>query len=664
MGATIQQTATYRPEIDGLRAVAVASVVAYHIDKEWLPGGYVGVDVFFVISGFLITSIVWRELQLGSFSLADFYLRRVRRIIPVMLVVVLATLVAGAALLLPDALSRLSMSAMFAAASAANIYFWLYLDDDYFAEASDQEPLLHLWSLGVEEQFYLVWPVLLLLLSKMVRGRNGTIVLFAAVMLAACSFGLAEATNESRPKFSYFMLPARAGELMLGAVLAMAMARSRVLRWAQAPLTAEILGVAGLSAIVYSITLLDDRSPFPGINALYPCIGAALVILAGPHSRVLRVGLANQPMIWLGLLSYSVYLWHWPILAFIRYFYGTVSVEHAVVAMVAILGLSVLSYRYIERPARRLQWPGTKQFALLLVLPVAAVIAPAAYVWQEDGLKDGIESTEAYTEGLDVLDAETDAAYNFDYNCQLHQHDPEILSDPRCLIGAEHSVKGAPRVLLWGDSHAAHHVGAIDVLGEHGGVQIRNASHSSCPPVFGGDYSHGNYKKGCSQFRPYIREHVRAGEFDVVILAAGWAKYDDPEFRSDVIETVAEIRASGASVVLLGQAPVLDTYNRECDMRWLRLGGSNCRELEVENEKRPIESFLASLQTADGAVSFLDISEAICSPTSCPAYLDGKPLYFDKSHLSMSGSRRIGERIINRGQARTWLQAIDGKDQG
>ncbi|GGK13388.1 acyltransferase [Luteimonas terricola] len=639
----------------------MAAVVIYHINKTWLPGGYVGVDIFFVISGFLITSIIWRQLQDGTFSLADFYLRRIRRIIPVMLVVVAATLLAGAFLLLPDALGRLSLSSIFSVVSAANIYFWRYLDDDYFADASDQEPLLHLWSLGVEEQFYLVWPLLLLLVTV---GRKNRIALaiLGAVVIAVASFALAEATNETDPKFSYFMLPARAGELMIGALLALSLRRERGAGWLQKPLVAEGVGIAGLSAIAYSVFYLDDLSPFPGLNALYPCVGAALVILAGTRSRLLQWLLANKPMVWIGLISYSLYLWHWPILAFIRYYYGAVAITHAVLAVAAMLVLSFLSYRYVEGPTRRIRWRGKWQVLFLLLLPASLVLVPAAYFVKTDGLKARIESSA----GFKRLEEETAAAFNFDYNCQLSKHVPGILSEPRCLIGSDSPEEGSPRILLWGDSHASHHIGALDIIGKHAGLQIRNASHSSCPPVFGGDYGYGRYKAGCAAFRPYIREHVLNNEFDVVIFGASWSSYDKvPGFHDDLLATIAEVRATGARVVLLGRVPTLASYNRECDQRWARLGGStSCSNQNVRNKGLAVNNYLAGLASQDSDMAYLDVGSAICNADWCPAYLGGHPIYFDRAHLSMRGSWRIGEHLIATGQAKDWIKAISGSTAG
>ncbi|WP_187471153.1 acyltransferase family protein [Luteimonas viscosa] len=658
MGASIPHGAGYRPEIDGLRAVAVASVVAYHINKGWLPGGYVGVDIFFVISGFLITSIIWRELQGGTFTLVDFYLRRIRRIIPVMLVVVAVTVLAGVFLLLPEALERLSLSAIFSVASAANIYFWLHLDDDYFAEASDQEPLLHLWSLGVEEQFYMVWPLLLLAVAALRKNRTA-LALVAASVIAIASFAVAEATNESNPKFSYFMLPARAGELMVGALLALALQRAHSQRWLAMPLAAELLGVAGLAVIGYALFFLDDLSPFPGTNALYPCIGAALVILAGAHSRVLKWLLASRPMVWIGLISYSLYLWHWPILAFIRYFYGMVSATHAAIAVLAMLALAVLSYRFVERPTRRVRWSTVRQTGLLFLLPAACVVIPAFAIAESGGLKAWIESSPAYQQGLARLEASTAPAYRFEYNCQLARHDPDILRKERCVIGATDPRPGAPRILLWGDSHAAHHVGAIGAMAASAGIQVRNATHSSCPPVFGREYGHGKYKRGCTPFREYIRRHINSGEFDVVLMGATWSSYQRQSgFKEDIARTIAEIRRTGTSVVLLGRVPYFASYNRECDMRWLRVGSSGCDRVTTGQKPLEINDYLKSFARAGSGVTYLNLGEAICDDATCRAHLDGKPLYYDKSHLSMDGSRRLGEHMVASGTSAAWVGAM------
>lgn len=655
MVASIEHRGAYRPEIDGLRAIAVASVVLHHVNREWLPGGYVGVDIFFVISGFLITSIIHRDLAAGTFSLGDFYLRRVRRIMPALLVVTAATLAAGMLLLLPDALERLSRSALYAVFSAANIYFWRFLDDGYFAESSDQEPLLHLWSLGVEEQFYLAWPLLLVLLAGVGRRRVGVAVL-AAAAVGVASFTLAEATNASSPKFAYFMLPTRAGELMVGALLALVLERLQPMRGASA-LLAEGVGLAGMAMIGWSLVALDDLTPFPGLNALYPCLGAGMIILGGSRSKVLQWLLANRAAVGLGLISYSLYLWHWPILAFLRYFFASIAGVHIGVALLAMLVLSLATYRFVERPARRVRWTGWRQVVVLFVLPALLVSLAAGYAVATAGLKTRIESSDR----LRRLEAATAPAFEFDENCQISKRVPGILSDPRCLIGYASAAGDAPQILLWGDSHAAHHVGVLDVLGKHGGLRIRNASHSSCPPVFDASSPFAKYEESCLWFQREVRAQIGDGRFNVVVLGAAWSTYEDmPDFEPKLLATIEEIIDGGARVVLLGRVPVQSDYNRQCSQRWIRINGTGCGEPTVRNRRMAFNERLAALQDRDPAIAYLEVGSAICDPERCPSHLDGLPIYFDKSHLSMRGSARVGEHLIATGRADAWLAALSG----
>src|SRR5690606_16440076 len=384
----------YLPEVDGLRALAVVAVVLYHLDPAWVPGGYVGVDVFFVISGFLITRIITDEHTRGEFGFASFYLRRIRRIAPAALAMVLATLFAGSLLLLPEDLERLVVSALWTVFQAANVFFWLHLDTGYFAASSKEEPLLHAWSLGVEEQFYLLWPVLLaLLLSSRLRGRA---LLALLGLAAAASFWLAQASLETAPKFAYYMLPARAGELLTGAVLALALRRTGM-RVLPARL-ADVIGAAGLAAVLWAMAALSPTSAFPGLRALPPVLGSAALILAAcAGSPLVRMVFAWRPMVWIGLLSYSLYLWHWPVLAYARYFF----VERPggrvlAVAVVVFVLLAWASYRWIETPARHWDASGACQVGWLLIVPAVTVALLAIGVRMPGGVAERIADSEVF----------------------------------------------------------------------------------------------------------------------------------------------------------------------------------------------------------------------------------------------------------------------------
>lgn len=269
---------TYRRDIDGLRALAVMAVVLFHIDPAWVPGGFVGVDIFFVISGYLITSIISGRIRSGEFAFGWFFLRRIRRIAPAYFAVTLITLAVGCVLMLPSDLEFLGKSAFWSAFSVPNVFFWLHLDTGYFAADSRQLPLLHLWSLGVEEQFYMVWPAMLVIAMRYLPRRMMIAFLF---ILIAVSFQYAQAKAVSDPSFAYYMLPTRAGELGLGALLALMQMNPQPT--SSGGFGHELLAAMGLILVLFALFALDENSLFPGWNAFLPCFGTVLLILAGSH---------------------------------------------------------------------------------------------------------------------------------------------------------------------------------------------------------------------------------------------------------------------------------------------------------------------------------------------------------------------------------------------
>lgn len=305
----------YRSDIDGLRALAVLSVIVFHIDKTVLPGGFAGVDIFFVISGYLISRNILDDVARGRFSIADFYRRRIKRIAPPMLLVVGSTFVAAQFVLLPEDAERVAESALWSLGSLANAYFWLHQDTSYFAAASNESPLLHLWSLGVEEQFYVVWPLVLMFAYAASRARA---VFAVSVVAALASYVLGDLLFTRDPSFVYYMLPTRGGELLVGALVAMGMRPEARIHLPRAP--AGVVAALGIALVVGSLGWLSEEGVFPGVRALAPTVGTALLVIAGhlgnnPVSRVFSL----RPVVAVGLVSYSAYLWHWPLLAFMRY---------------------------------------------------------------------------------------------------------------------------------------------------------------------------------------------------------------------------------------------------------------------------------------------------------------------------------------------------------
>lgn len=299
-------TTSYRSDIDGLRAVAVLPVVLYHSGLTVFSGGFVGVDIFFVISGYLITNIIWTEIRSSDFSILRFYERRARRILPALFVVILATLVAGSIWSLPQQLAGIGASSAAAVLSVSNFYFWS--QSGYFSPHAEMLPLLHTWSLGVEEQFYLIFPLGMVLLHRL--KLNPPMVIAVAI---APLFAVGVYLSYTMPAVSFYLLPARAWELLIGAVLALGIVpkvHNRSLR--------EAMGIGGLSIIGLAIFMIDPQMRFPGFVALAPCIGAAALIHSGHVPTVASRLLSVRPMVFVGLISYSLYLWHWPLLAFTK----------------------------------------------------------------------------------------------------------------------------------------------------------------------------------------------------------------------------------------------------------------------------------------------------------------------------------------------------------
>ncbi len=353
--------AAYRPDVDGLRAIAVLAVLAYHAFPDLLPGGFVGVDVFFVISGFLISGILLSDLDRGKFSLRKFYARRVRRIFPALLVILAACGIFGWFALFPDEFQQLGKHIAGGAAFASNLTLWG--ETGYFDNAAETKPLLHLWSLGIEEQFYIAWP---LLLFGAYRLRWS--VLTFLPLLALASFLVNVVGLDRYPTATFYSPASRAWELAIGGILAgfaskgidlfggpslRSLSSLRPLESRGSPLRRSLFSTAGLALLLLSLVRISEATPFPGWWALAPTIGTALVLGAGADAWPNRFLLSSRPMVWIGLISYPLYLWHWPLLSFARIVESaTPALVIRMAALVLSFGLATLTYLWVEKPIR------------------------------------------------------------------------------------------------------------------------------------------------------------------------------------------------------------------------------------------------------------------------------------------------------------------------
>ncbi|MEW4489801.1 acyltransferase family protein [Thalassoglobus sp. JC818] len=547
----------YRPDIDGLRALAVGLVVLFHCGFGF-TGGFVGVDVFFVISGFLITGIIRKQQAAQKFSLADFWMRRIRRIAPAATVMVVVTLVLGTVLLLPNDLKYLADSAICQQLMVSNFYFWT--KTGYFDGPSDLMPLLHTWSLAVEEQFYLFFPFILF----MTRNWPAKRVVKVLTAMTFVSLAISIWSVKVYPTSAFFLLPSRAWEMLLGGLLTYAPAPSALKRW-------QLSGMSwmGILAIFAAGVLFDNSTLFPGVAALIPCIGSCLVIYANSSEQT-TVGriLSHRFLTTIGLMSYSLYLWHWPLIVFPKYWLGEdLSVMIRLAILAASFLLAFVSWKYIETPFRSgrgttFSWrPLQAGVAVCVCLSVFS-----AWIISTEGMR--FRFTE---EALKFCQTRKRAGLKYSRSVDA------VLSESLPTVGVMDGPNDKIDCVLWGDSHA----GAIVELCD----RLAKKHHLNCVVA-----THGGWKPLLGTWRPYkgiesrewndrVLEFIDEHDVEHVILAARWADsssdptdefesmiYDDlcdyetPDKYSEVVErglrrTITKLEEAGARIWIVAQAP-------------------------------------------------------------------------------------------------------------
>ncbi len=637
---TLERTISYRPDIDGLRAVAVLGVVLFHLDAGIVPGGFVGVDMFFVISGYLITGIIFRQSRDGSFSFAEFYRRRIRRILPVLTTVILATLAVGQVLLLPEDLEQLSASAIASQLFVGNVYFTYFLDHGYFADDASLQPLLHLWSLGVEEQFYLLWPAVLVGLLAWKRKYSVPV---ALVLVMVLSFFLPVIVPSVDPVFLYYMLPARAGELAVGGgCFFLATSTKR-----PSQVVAHIAAWVGLILVAWSLWFVTSETPFPGPSAIPISIGTALLIYAGVRENLVSRILSGRIAVSIGLVSYSLYLWHWPVVAFLKYLMVEIDLMTGALALAVMAALSFLSYRFVEQPFRRSAHAFRRVFATQFLVPTLVIVALSTFFQRTDGY--GFLGLDPEYRMSLMRQEEAAARPTLDSRvCQQKVLEESLFTDPRCLVNGTEE----PSILLWGDSNASHYVAALAVLAETYGFAFRDIAHSSCPPVFEGAerFAPKSVVDKCRVSSALVQGVVR--KYETVIIAAGWLNYHRDGFDEALRTTITQLQDEGKRVIILGVIPRIRTFDRDCERKAVKFGRNLCGESSTvnEDETRKTNDWIRNLVESAGA-TYVDFNKYLCSDGQCSAYADGHLVYFDRSHLSVSGSERLGRMALGSDEA-------------
>ena len=606
----------YRNDIAGLRALAVLPILLVHAGLDAIPGGFVGVDIFFVISGYLISRIILKEMDGDRFTLAGFYRRRALRILPALLALLVVVLAVGWWRLFPQDIRDLSWSAAATALSGSNLWFWRTVN--YFGDA-ELTPLLHTWSRGVEEQFYIFYPLLLLALHRWLPKR----IVPALWAIVAASLALAFAfTMTNKAAFAFYMLPTRAWELGLGALVATG---------GFPALTGRIKAAAawtGLALVIASLFVITEDSSFPAPWALLPCIGTALLIAYGEGGGTARL-LSLAPMRFVGDISYSLYLWHWPVMSFWRFERGMTLDAGEMAATIALsFVLAILSYRLIERPFldRGRGWvtPRILWSALATMLAVAG--AAALLAMQASSARIADPKIERILTYLD---------YDFSPEAKLQFKSGLCMADsinPRFDVARCATLRpDRPNVMILGDSHAGQVVQAIaERLPD---VHVMQVNGSGCRPV----WPTAGAKRCTEVMEIGFGMLPGEGRLDRVILSARWKQ----EEMAGVLRAVRHFRDRGVAVTVLGPSVEYDEPLPRLLARAVARDDLAVARAGRAAGPMALDRLMAGPVRAAGA-TYISMQDLECPVGVCPLFAaDGAPFHFDYGHYTLPASRQI-----------------------
>ena len=634
----------YRADIDGLRAIAILSVIGFHVFPDWIKGGFVGVDIFFVISGYLISTIIFGNLERGSFSYAEFYSRRAKRIFPALILVLVSCFTIGWQVMDADDFKQFGKHVASGAGFVSNFSFWF--ESGYFDNDAKTKPLLHLWSLGIEEQFYIIWPLLLGLVWK--RKWN---FLTLTLLIAAASFAVNIFTVSENPVSAFYSPLSRFWELMTGGILAYITLHKPQYISCQKPAICNGQSVVGLTLIALGIALVTENSRFPGWWALLPTIGAFLVISAGPGAWLNRHLLASRLLVWVGLISYPLYLWHWPLLSFARIINGhSISYGTRMVVVFASFVLAWLTYRFVETQIRK-----RREGAMIgLTVGLCLAMAIVGYIGYDTYHRDGLEFRKA---NRIAYTATYDWATGYRHN-QCFLDDVDSHSGPSAFAdycsGVTKSTIPKPLVMIWGDSHAASLYRGLDNRKDASRFDLAQYNASGCPPIVG--FVEDN-RATCRDINQYVMQKIKTLRPDTVMLAANWEVYDgrgkwkllDYDKLRQTVQMLRSLEVP--NIVLVGQLPCFET-------RQPKVGAQVFVANKVDRTYRHFNS--ESLQAnqkikafaEENHVEFVSPIDLLCNADGClisTSITRLTPLAWDYCHLTEAGSTLLIDSAVKSG---------------
>ncbi|WP_151635208.1 acyltransferase family protein [Noviherbaspirillum aerium] len=629
----------YRPDIDGLRAIAVLAVIAFHASSVIVTGGFVGVDIFFVISGFLITGLIAKGMETGTFTFVDFYTRRIKRIFPAYILVALVTFIISSYLLIPNDYIFYTTSLAASWAFLSNVFFSM-LSWGYFGQRTEEFPLLHTWSLSVEEQFYFLFPVVLMLLFRYCRKQ-----IIPVLLAAGTAFAILSEFKTGEIK-AYFLLTSRAHELIIGA-LAYFISQKYPLRSAGA---SNALVTLGMGLMLGSMFMIEKGTPFPGVNSLYPCIGTALVIYAGTRENMLRPLLASRPMVSVGLISYSLYLWHWPIFSFLRYRRIDITLWVGIGAVALAFLLSWLTWKYVETPVRKSKGLNFKKaFVRLYALPAAAFMSVGLVSYVTEG------APYRFSNEMRELISSYSFERDLTRSCSIRAEDyHKVTMDylmANCAFGDTSRTKA--EVLLMGDSHAHHFKPFVDALAKEAGVKAVYHVQGTCFPT-ALQVTDKHPEKGpdtCQQRNLDLL--ALAPSVKYVVMAGFWASEPWRDLEKEMMYMAGKIVEAGAIPVIFKDNPYFEPDLSQCILHrtrgWMP-ADRNCNIPYgfVAQTQTPVDQIIEKVQAHYPSARIIDPKKIMCTTQECVTYMGNVALYKDANHINTKASKLLGEQYVAR----------------
>jgi peptidoglycan/LPS O-acetylase OafA/YrhL len=625
----------YRADVDGLRAISILAVIGFHAFPALVPGGFVGVDVFFVISGYLISRLIFTELKAGTFSFADFYARRAKRILPALLVVLIVVGGVGWHRLIPADFARLGRDIAAGASYVSNFFFWN--QTGYFDQTAEQKPLLHLWSLAVEEQFYFLFPFAVFAAWK---KRFNLLLGISVIGILSFAINVALVYPDRRPA-AFYLPQARFWELMIGSGLAYA-----AVFWKVAPtewdrITRNLLAWLGLLLLLGAIYALNPRKHFPGWWALMPTAGAAFLIFSGEHTWINKTILSNKLFVFIGLISYPLYLWHWPLLSFARMGPDEELSGSVLIALVALAFLLAwLTYEFVEKPIRFGHVPlGSRKVAAILAGLALLVITPAgALISITEGAPQRLPTALQWTT---VNQQETLAAYRA-HTCFVGTDNPVFADD--CVDNAN---SDEPLIFVWGDSHAADLYPGLRSLQDRYRFRIAQFTVSACAPLLGIDFP---YLPLCKESNDRVFSRIVSLKPYTVILSAQWSSPNEVHIDlSSLNNTIAALKGAGVRrVIVVGPVPYWRGGLPECLQQYyarhrivpfrMKYGAQLLSDLDRDLRQR---------SSISGA-SYVSPIDLLCDEKGCVTRVGNRAdgiVAWDDVHLTIAGSIYLVERF-------------------